>query len=191
MKIYRKYTEKYLKAHQIKRTADGRYITKCPKGHIHSVVSRCYAALIKSGNKPCSKCNIEKQRIKNEKVFKRIADEIWAVIDGFPRYSISNMGRVKNNATSLILRHQKVSQGGYSGVCLSNEEGHSWKGVHTLVASAFIPNPKQLDEVDHIDYNRQNCRFDNLQWITHKENCSKSAKAGHYKWTKHRKVRSK
>jgi len=43
-------------------------------------------------------------------------------------------------------------------------------GVHTLVAKAFIPNPDNKPEVDHIDGDKKNNHVDNLRWVTHREN---------------------
>ncbi len=42
--------------------------------------------------------------------------------------------------------------------------------VHRMVARAFIPNPENNDEVDHIDRNRVHNHVLNLRWVTHSEN---------------------
>lgn len=54
-------------------------------------------------------------------------------------------------------------------------------GIHILVARAFIPNPNNLPEVNHLDRNRKNNCVENLEWCTHHENVLYSARFGAYK----------
>jgi hypothetical protein len=42
--------------------------------------------------------------------------------------------------------------------------------VHRLVAQAFLPNPSNLPEVNHIDCNRANASLANLEWVTPSQN---------------------
>lgn len=57
-------------------------------------------------------------------------------------------------------------------MCALKLPNKGWRSVfvHKLVALAFIPNPDNLPEVNHKDYNRSNPRVDNLEWITRKDN---------------------
>lgn len=48
------------------------------------------------------------------------------------------------------------------------------KAIHRLVAEAWIPNPDNLSDVDHIDGDRLNNHIDNLRWVTHGENLAHS-----------------
>lgn len=50
-------------------------------------------------------------------------------------------------------------------------DGHRVKKlVHRLVGEAFIDNPNQLDQINHIDRNTQNNRVENLEWCDAKSN---------------------
>lgn len=46
--------------------------------------------------------------------------------------------------------------------------------VHRLVAEAFIPNPDNLPEVNHKDFNRANNHRDNLEWVSRAHNLEHS-----------------
>ena len=97
-------------------------------------------------------------------------DEIWKDISYFPnKYSISNKGRVKNKITNHIYKNTN-KKGDYLRVVLYDDSKTKTFLLHRLVAEAFIPNPYNLPEVNHIDANKQNNCVDNLEWCTRSYN---------------------
>lgn len=94
--------------------------------------------------------------------------EIYKTIDGYD-YEVSNVGQIRNVRTGRILK-QKIDRFGYCQVCLYKDGVPKWVKVHRLVALAFIPNPKNLPEVNHKDECKTNNRLDNLEWCTSKYN---------------------
>ena len=65
---------------------------------------------------------------------------------------------------------------GYLGVALLKNNKHYHKLIHRLVAQAFIPNPDNKPQVNHIDENKANNHVSNLEWTTAKENCNYGAR---------------
>ena len=106
-------------------------------------------------------------------------EEIWKVIQEAPNYSVSNLGRVKNNKTEHIMKTQKSEA--YERVNLSrciDGKSHN-KRVHRLVLEAFNP-VKGMDKlvVNHKDANHFNNCLDNLEWLTQSENVKRTWERG-------------
>lgn len=93
-------------------------------------------------------------------------------------YEVSNLGRVrskdrwtkgKNGSNRLvkgkILKYKKCVNG-YCEVMLYENGKSEVYLVHRLVAIIFIPNPSQLPQVNHLDENKENNAFFNLEWST-------------------------
>ena len=114
-------------------------------------------------------------------------NEIWKPVVGFEGlYEVSSCGRVKSVGRYLerhsrtgrtfkvfwserILPH-KINDIGYPIVVLTKGGESYWRRVHRILAEAFIPNPDNLPEVDHIDNNKANFDLSNLRWVTHRQN---------------------
>ena len=80
-----------------------------------------------------------------------------------------------------VIKTPKITSDGYYTITLSKNGCNKTLGIHILVARHFIPNPENKPEVNHIDFNRKNNRFDNLEWCTHQENIQHSSNNGRYK----------
>lgn len=63
---------------------------------------------------------------------------------------------------------------GYLIVSVTIGGKHTSKAVHRFVAEAWVANPDGLEEINHIDCDRQNNSIDNLEWCTHSYNIEHS-----------------
>lgn len=90
-------------------------------------------------------------------------------IKGFDNYIVSDAGDVMNKKTGRLLK-QRINNRGYVVYCLSKKGKHYYFLAHRLVAEAFIPNPENLQEVNHKDEDKQNNNAGNLEWCTRKYN---------------------
>lgn len=84
-------------------------------------------------------------------------------------YMISNSGRVKNIISNKILSGHLDSKGYKIFNLVIENKRYDFK-AHRLVAIAFIPNPENKPEVNHIDGNKENNWDWNLEWATSAEN---------------------
>lgn len=98
--------------------------------------------------------------------------EIWKPIAGYNgKYEISSFGRVKSHAyTSVRFIREQLAGKGYPKVSLRKDGKTQQHYIHRLVAEAFLDNPEQKTEVNHIDGNKRNNHVQNLEWVSRKEN---------------------
>lgn len=87
------------------------------------------------------------------------------------KYMVSRYGQVKNSKTEKLLSLNTIDRYGYVQVMLSHKGKHYNRTVHRLVAEAFIPNPENKPQVNHINgKDKLNNCVTNLAWATAKEN---------------------
>lgn len=112
--------------------------------------------------------------------------EIWKEIPNLP-YDISNLGNVRRQLNAkykyknrLYIKPYKNNKG-YLCVNLYKECKVYKRQLHRLIAQAFIPNPNNLDEINHIDGNPLNNSIENLEWCTHQYNIQHAWNNGLFK----------
>lgn len=93
----------------------------------------------------------------------------WREIPTNSKYLVSDDGRIRRVGSN---KDKAVrNKDGYVVTELYEGGSRSHVRVHRMVAEAFIPNPDNKPEINHIDGDKTNNHVSNLEWVTKKENC--------------------
>lgn len=111
----------------------------------------------------------------------------WKTVAQDSRYEVSEFGDVRSSAMWVTERNtgrtykkrerilsQWKNYKGYPHVQLSQKA----TPVHRIVSMAFLPNPNNLPEIDHLDGDKTNNHFTNLEWVSTKENLKRAYENG-------------
>lgn len=118
---------------------------------------------------------------------KRLKDEEWHEVSNYNSYMISNFGRVKSlarkNGRGTVKKDRILTQyikKGYAVVALSKNGNTKYMSVHRLVAWHFSPigHYDASYEVNHLDGNKLNNHYLNLEWTTKSLNNIHARKMG-------------
>lgn len=121
-----------------------------------------------------------------------LPNEIWKPVNGFNRYFISNMGRLKYykfirdkkiyNENDKMIITMGVLMAGYLASRITNgKDNKETFRIHRLVASEFLTNPENLPFVNHKDGCKTNNKLDNLEYISPSDNVKHAYDTGLYK----------
>lgn len=125
-------------------------------------------------------------------------NEIWRDIKGYENiYQVSSLGRVKSlervSYLGKIIKEKILKNSfnhrKYLVVHLSKDGKSKVVTVHRLVAEAFIPNPENKLEVNHIDEDKTNNCLNNLEWVTSKENSNWGSRLSRISKSKSKKIK--
>lgn len=116
----------------------------------------------------------EREKTEEELLIEEVS--LWKDVRGFSNYKISTDGRVFSKLFKIILKSWWRGDGFV--VAVSKEKKSYNRYVHQLVALTYIPNPRKVGYVNHIDGNQRNNNVENLEWVTKQENSIHAAENG-------------
>lgn len=109
--------------------------------------------------------------------------ERWKPVVGYEGlYEVSNLGRVRSlprkGTKGRVLGIDTSNSKHYAHVPLTKNAKLHTTSLHRVVAEAWVPNPDNKPQVNHIDGNKLNNAANNLEWVTNLENMRHAIKTG-------------
>lgn len=97
--------------------------------------------------------------------------EVWRDIPGYERhYQASASGKIRSVKREPHILKTVYQPNGYERVSLWLGGEKKNKMVHRLVAAAFIANPENYTDINHMDEDKANNDVSNLEWCDHRYN---------------------
>jgi hypothetical protein len=96
----------------------------------------------------------------------------------YRRHNIESKAAMGNRILKPWLSKAKGRTTGYFKVRLTKNEIEKDFYLHRLIAEAFLPNPKNKPEVNHINGIKTDNNINNLEWVTGSENAKHAVKNG-------------
>ena len=125
--------------------------------------------------------------------------EFWKDVVGYEgQYQVSNIGNVRSverkdsmgrKCGGFTLR-QIDNRYGYLYVMLYKNGIGKHKKIHRLVSEAFLPNPNNYSDVNHLDEIKANNNVENLEWCTRAHNINHGTRTERARQSKSKKVRA-
>lgn len=124
-----------------------------------------------------------------------IENEVWKPVVGFEGYyEVSLNGVVKGIDRKVVTKaglraikskilNKRINNCGYAEVRLSKDGKKTTAFIHVLIAKAFIPNPHNKPQVNHLNGLKTDNCIDNLEWCTQSENMQHASRIGLLKRT--------
>lgn len=141
--------------------------------------NRTFLRFKDGNNQNCAASNLEWGVVKDRRKqynTSSLEGEVWVDIPEYEGlYKASTKGRIYSYRSRKFLVEfrtgKKLKSGNYVAITLVDREGNKKRqSIHRIVANCFIPNPKNLPCVDHINTKPYDNRVENLRWCTYYEN---------------------
>lgn len=106
--------------------------------------------------------------------------KVWKDVVGYEGlYKVSECGKVLNTKSNRLMKSYFHGRG-YDRISLTSQGLQRNHYVHRLVGDAFLEPPENVNQnqINHIDGNKNNNHFSNLEWTSPSENFNHAVRTG-------------
>lgn len=115
--------------------------------------------------------------------------ETWKKLEKWPGYEVSDKAHVRSFRNRYGFGKKEYVEEPHSIAIQTNKDGYKYVRImqngkqrrpylHNLMGQAFIPNPENKPEINHINGIKDDNRLDNFEWVTHGENMEHARRSG-------------